>query len=177
MFDANAPKTEDDALLCAAMYTRLTPPSRKIQAHFFLFCRCSFSFISATIFVTNKFCSCLQCSIYSEFDSIFFSFWRTTKKEEHLFRKEEMAYFILCVSFLVLCLFIRAGFFSFSTARVWTKLFHRSRMQSMASARSRDRNKKIVNEKMRHFIILDFIIFFFESLLTYMSRGACKVIK
>lgn len=50
-------------------------------------------------------------------------------------------------------------------------------MQSMASARSRDRNKKIVNEKMRHFIILDFIIFFFESLLTYMSRGACKVIK
>lgn len=69
-------------VLASGMYTRLTPPSRKIQAVFSFFAvgfSGSFSFISATIFVTNKFCSCLQCSIYSEFDSVFFSFWQTEK--------------------------------------------------------------------------------------------------
>lgn len=118
-------REDDDALYCVLchVHTRLTPPSRKTRIHthtrfFFAFSLPLPSFFllrTATIFVTNKFCSCLQCSIYSEFDSIFFFIFHfgkpkkreeKKKKEKAMFRNEEIAYFILCVSCLVLCLFI-----------------------------------------------------------------------
>lgn len=68
------------------------------------------------------------------------------------------------------------------------KVFQPRSNAAMASARARDRNKQIVNEKWNRInnawgillytsIIFYFFFFILESLLTYMSRGACKVIK